>query len=156
MVYEADCVAVDAVDSDDHPDEGEEEHGAAAHPPAETPLPESLAAALDSEVASSQVAAQHGLLEVPAKHSPGGKLYFCKDTGRPLGALHEVFGTSLKATCRVHPGQSCNLFVHTAGRYHPVRNALIEWVATGKDLAPPEHKRGAADIKTNLGVRERA
>ena len=55
--YEADCVAVDPMDSGDHPDDGEEEHSVALGPPAETPVAESLAATVDGGAASSQAAA---------------------------------------------------------------------------------------------------
>ena len=91
-----------------------------------------------------------GMQESASVKSPGGKVYTAVASGEPIGTIHEVFGTSQKATCRLHA--SCSLFLSSAGRHFLVRNIMLKWLAKGLTMDAEKHKDEAEELKAVLGV----
>ena len=132
-------------------------------PPSEPPAPRTpLAEPLAEERApqtSAEVAQSLGMAESSAPRSSTGTLYeLLDDTGTPtglrIGALHFVFGTSFKATCRLHDG--CTLFVSAVGRNAEVRDMCLAWIAAGPRQARGRHVAESDAVKAKCAALRRS
>ena len=87
--------------------------------------------------ADARAATSNGLLPCLASGFP--RDVYCTSSDGRVATIHRVWGTTLKATCRLHP--SCNVLLREAwfDSQDSCLDALRGWVAQGLECTEAEH-----------------